>query len=281
MSDTPQSAAPVAEKNHLLTQSDVTKTFLRWWWTAELSNSFERMQALAVGASFAPVLRKLYPDDEEFKAALKRHLGFFNTQAIWGCLIHGSVLAIEEERAQGREIPAEVITDFKTGLMGPIAGIGDAIDGGTFLALFSALGASFAAEGNIIGAFFIVMWCAINFCEGMFFFRYGYSLGRESITKVLRGGLIKNIIKAGSILGLFMMGALSAAMVNLQTIVQLDIGGKVIKLQETLDKIAPGLLPLALVFLIYWLMKGKKWSASKILWVLIAACFAVSIVGLF
>ena len=160
------------QKTSVLTKKDVTKTYLRWWWTAELSNSFERMQALAVGASFAPVLKKLYPDEEDLKAALKRHLGFFNTQAIWGSLIHGSVLAMEEQKAAGEEVPDEVIVDFKTGLMGPMAGIGDAIDGGTFLALFSALGASFAAEGNVIGAFFIVLWSILNFFEGYFFLNF-------------------------------------------------------------------------------------------------------------
>ena len=41
-------------KTRVLTKKDVTKTYLRWWWTAELSNSFERMQALAVCASFTP-----------------------------------------------------------------------------------------------------------------------------------------------------------------------------------------------------------------------------------
>ena len=43
-------------KTRVLTKKDVTKTYLRWWWTAELSNSFERMQALAVCASFTPAL---------------------------------------------------------------------------------------------------------------------------------------------------------------------------------------------------------------------------------
>lgn len=269
------------EKKGLLTKKDVTKTYLRWWWTAELSNSFERMQALAVGASFAPVLKKLYPEEEDLKAALKRHLGFFNTQAIWGGLIHGSVLAMEEQKAQGEPIPDEVITDFKTGLMGPMAGIGDAIDAGTFLAIFSALGASFAAEGNVIGAFFIVIWCIINFFEGYFFFHYGYKLGRGSIVKVLQGGLVNSIIKGGSILGMFMMGALSAAMVSLSTTVSFNISGKEISLQETLDKIAPGLLPLILVFFVYWGMTAKKWNASKLLWILIIFSLVGSLIRLF
>lgn len=268
-------------KPRIITKKDVTKTYLRWWWTAELSNSFERMQALAVGASFGPVLKKLYPNEEDLKEAMKRHLVFFNTQAIWGSLIHGSVLAMEEQKAQGEDIPSEVITDFKTGLMGPLAGIGDAIDGGTFLALFSALGASFAAEGNVIGAFFIVLWSIINFFEGYFFFHYGYNLGRGSISKVLKGGLVNMIIKGGSILGMFMMGALSATMVSLTTVVSISLGEKTISLQETIDQIAPGLLPLALVFFVYWAMASKKWKTSKILWILIVFSLIGALIGIF
>lgn len=268
-------------KPRIITKKDVTKTYLRWWWTAELSNSFERMQALAVGASFGPVLKKLYPNEEDLKEAMNRHLVFFNTQAIWGSLIHGSVLAMEEQKAQGEDIPSEVITDFKTGLMGPLAGIGDAIDGGTFLALFSALGASFAAEGNVIGAFFIVLWSIINFFEGYFFFHYGYNLGRGSISKVLKGGLVNMIIKGGSILGMFMMGALSATMVSLTTVVSISLGEKTISLQETIDKIAPGLLPLALVFFVYWAMASKKWKTSKILWILIVFSLIGALIGIF
>lgn len=269
------------QEERKLSKKDVNRTFLRWWWTAELSNSFERMQALAVGASFAPALRKLYSDDDEYKDALKRHLSFFNTQAIWGCLIHGSALAMEEQRASGKSVPGEVIADFKTGLMGPIAGIGDAIDGGTFLALFSALGASFAAQGNAIGAFFIVLWCIINFFEGRFFFNYGYKLGRESIAKILHGGLVNEIIKGGSILGMFMMGSLSATMVTLKSKLSWDIGGKTIELQKTLDQIAPGILPLALVFFVFWGMKYKKWTISTLLWILIIGSLVCAFLGIF
>ncbi|MGM0215987.1 PTS system mannose/fructose/sorbose family transporter subunit IID [Enterococcus sp. AZ109] len=266
----------------LLTKNDVLQTYLRWWWCAELSNSFERMQGLAFGASFASVLKKLYSSDEEkLKKALKRHLVFFNTQPMWGCLIHGSVLAMEEQKASGDDIPSELIADFKTGLMGPLAGIGDAIDAGTFQAIFTALGASFAAEGNIIGAFFVVLWSIINFFEGLFFFKYGYRLGKKSISMVLQGGLVNSIIKGGSILGMFMMGALSAAMVSLSTTASLNISGKEISLQETLDKIAPGLLPLALVFFVYWGMTAKKWTASKLLWILIIFSLLGSLIRLF
>lgn len=265
------------DEKRLLDKKDVNGVFLRWIWTAELSNSFERMQALAVASSFAPALRKIYTTDEEFEEALKRHLTFFNTQANWGCLIHGTVLAMEEQRAMGSEIPGEMITGIKTGLMGPIAGIGDTLDFGTIQTILFALGASFATAGNAVGIVFPILFAVITFLEARFLFGLGYNLGKESIQKILSSGAINVIIDCASIVGMFMMGALSASIVKVSTPLSWTFGDKAIVLQDTLNAIAPGILPLTAVFFVFWGIKYKKWTITKCLVILIIA----SIVGAF
>ena len=113
--------------------------------SVELSNSYERLQALAFCNAIAKALKKLYKDDEEaYKEALKRHLQFYNSEGTLGALIHGVTLSMEEQKAMGNEIPGEVITGLKTGLMGPIAGIGDTIVPGTVKPIVFALACSFA-----------------------------------------------------------------------------------------------------------------------------------------
>ena len=66
---------------------------------------------------------------------------FFNTEAHWGggpCL--GLSLAMEEKKSQAYdEIPGEMIVNLKTGLMGPLAGIGDTIVWSTLMYLFIGL----------------------------------------------------------------------------------------------------------------------------------------------
>ena len=265
------------DEKRLLDKKDVNGVFLRWIWTAELSNSFERMQALAVASSFAPALRKIYTTDEEFEEALKRHLTFFNTQANWGCLIHGTVLAMEEQRAMGSEIPGEMIAGIKTGLMGPIAGIGDTLDFGTIQTILFALGASFATAGNAVGIVFPILFAVITFLEARFLFGLGYNLGKESIQKILSSGAINVIIDCASIVGMFMMGALSASIVKVSTPLSWTFGDKAIVLQDTLNAIAPGILPLTAVFFVFWGIKYKKWTITKCLVILIIA----SIVGAF
>lgn len=269
--------ADAEDNKRLLSASDVNKVFWRWEFTAELSNSFERMQALAVGASFGPALRKLYPNDEDLKAALKRHLAFFNTSGNWGCLIHGTVLAMEEEKAMGAEIPDEIITGVKNGLMGPIAGVGDTVDFGTIQVILFALGASFATQGNVFGVIFPFLFGIVTCCEARALFGLGYKLGRESIQKILSGGVINKLIDCASIVGMFVMGALSANTVKVATPLSWTFGEKTIVLQDTLNSIAPGLLALAAVFFVFWGIKSKKWTITKLLVILIV----VSLVGAF
>ena len=252
------------KQEKILNKKDITKAYIRWWWTAEISNSFERMQAVAVCATMGPILQKLYKNKEDLVAALKRHLIFFNSQAIWGGLIHGTAIAMEEEKAMGQEIPDEVITGIKTGLMGPLAGIGDTLDWGTMQTLFTAITISFGATGSIVAPIFPCILGIWLFVEGLYLFRFGYSLGRESIRHILSGGIVKKLIDGASILGLFMMGSLSAMVVKLNTTIKFDVSGKDFIVQDVLDKIAPGLLPLGAIFLVYWMMKYKKMSLSLI-----------------
>lgn len=269
------------ETTNKLTKSDVTKAYVRWWWTAELSNSFERMQALAFAASMGPVLKKLYPNKEDLKAALKRHLVFFNTQAIWGALVIGSSMALEEQKANGEDVPDEVITSMKTGLMGPLAGIGDSLDFGTIQTIFYSLAASFAVAGNLIGAAFIVTFSVLHFFLGYFFVHTGYQQGKKSIVSILNDGKISKIIQTASILGMIMMGALSASMVKLATPLKIAAGGAKIEVQATLDKIVPGILPLIAVLAVFWALKYKKVSLSKLMLILTAISLVGAFIGIF
>ena len=271
-----EKAAAVTE-TRALSKKDVNGVFLRWQFTAEISNSFERMQSVAVCASFAPVLKKLYPDEAELEAALKRHLGFFNTNANWGCLIHGTVLAMEEQRASGADVPEEIITGVKNGLMGPLAGVGDTVDFGTIQVILFALGASFATQGNAFGVVFVILFGILTFIEARALFGLGYKLGRESVQKILAGGIVNKLIDCASIVGMFVMGALSASIVKVSTPLSWTFGEKTIVLQDTLNSIAPGLLALAAVMFVFWGIKYKKWTITKLLVILIV----VSLVGAF
>lgn len=112
----------------IITRRDITQSWFMWWLLAETNHSFERMQGVSFGLALSPILRKVYKNSDDLKDALKRQTQFFNTNAVWGSLIPGMTIAMEEKRAQGQDIPEEAIVGTKTGLMGAVAGIGDTID---------------------------------------------------------------------------------------------------------------------------------------------------------
>ena len=60
-----------------ITQKDFNKVFWRSF-TLLGSYNYERMEALGFNYSIMHVLRKIYPNDEDYKEALKRHMEVFN-----------------------------------------------------------------------------------------------------------------------------------------------------------------------------------------------------------
>jgi mannose/fructose/N-acetylgalactosamine-specific phosphotransferase system component IID len=255
-----------SKDKQILTKKDITKSWFLWWLSAEVSNSFERLQSLAFCVCMIPILRKLYPKKEDLSAALQRHLQFFNTQAIWGGIVNGITIALEEERAKGNEVPDETIASIKAGLMGPFAGIGDTIDWATWMPIIFALFVPLAQTGSWIAAVVpVIIFAAITMFEGYSLYHIGYKAGMASATQILEAGWIKQLILGASVLGLFMMGGLSASLINVTTPLAINANGIQMSVQtDILDKLLPGLLPLLTVSGIYiYLTKAKNANYLK------------------
>ncbi|MFR4251581.1 MAG: PTS system mannose/fructose/sorbose family transporter subunit IID [Christensenellales bacterium] len=260
------------EGKKLLTKKDVNNLVFRWNMFCEMSNSFARLQSVAFCAAFIPVLKKLYGNDqEEYSAALTRHLMFFNTEGIWGSVVHGIVLAMEEQRALGAPIPIEAVTGIKAGLMGPFAGIGDTIDWSTLKPLFIMLVLPLAEAGSFLAPiFYFILLGGVTYAENLFFVRTGYKMGTDAALSILQGGMIQKFISCASVLGMFMMGGLSSSMVSVTTPIQIPTGDTTAMSvqKDILDAIAPGLLTLAAVLLVYKYLRSGKSMMKATFWLL-------------
>lgn len=264
----------------LITKKDIFKAYNKWYLSCEISNSYERMQSLAFCYSISHILEKLYTDKEDLKKALTRHLNFFNSQGIWGSPIHGVTIAMEEAKSKGEDIPDTSITGIKTGLMGPLAGIGDTLDWGTWKPLVFSLGASLSATGSIVGVFVCFLFAIITYFEGRYLWYTGYKMGRNAVKTLLQSGLIKELITGSSILGLFMIGALSASTVKVQIPIEVMMSGNIVTIQSIIDGILPGILPLGVVMSIYWYLKTKEQNFGKLVFIILAFCMLGSLIGL-
>ena len=257
-----------------ITKKDVTKAYLRWHFANEIPHSFERYLASSLLYAMMPILRKLYKNDDDLKAAYKRQLLFFNTQLSWGGgVITGLMASMEAQRAK-EEYNNEEITmqddlmyNTKAGLMGALAGIGDAIDSGTVQYIFIAIAIPWAQQGSPLGAIFpFVCFAIYQALLGVFFARQAFAMGRNA-TGLLGSSGVQTAIDTLSVLGLFMMGILAGNYVKVTSTLQFAISGKEFVLQEILDSILPGILPLTVVMGVYffYVKKGLK-VTQALLW---------------
>ncbi|MFG5442374.1 PTS system mannose/fructose/sorbose family transporter subunit IID [Enterococcus faecalis] len=266
-----------------ITKKELSKAFWIYQLGCELSNSYERLQSLVFCASMIPAIKKLYADDEEQqREALKRHLNFFNTEGTVGASIQGIAIAMEEEKSNGAAISDTAITSIKTGLMGPLAGIGDSIIWAALMPLIISIFIPMAKGGNVIGSIApLVLYTAITLYISWTLVNKSYTLGRNSILSLLKDGKIKQVIYSANVLGMMMMGALSASYVKIASPMTFKVtGGATIVLQDILDQIMKGLLPLAAVMAIYFFMVKKGPRYGIIIGTIVLVSLVTSFFGL-
>ena len=89
-------------------------------------------------------------------------------------------------------------------------------------------------------------------------------------------GLMQDVISGANVLAMFMMGAMTASMVTLKTVLKIST----VVVQDKLDSIFPNVFPLIVLFLIYWLIRKKKVGTGKIVIGIIAVSILLSFVGI-
>ncbi len=269
------------------TQNKVTldKATLRksWWnWTCwgQICYNFERMMGLGFCHSMIPILKKLYPNDKQKQAeGMTRHLTYYNTENTWGCLIPGIVAAMEEEKANGAPVEDETISNIKTALMGPLAGVGDAVTQGIVKVILLAIGIELAMQGNVLGPImFVVVFSVYALAVGYTCYMTGYKMGKNAVVKILSGGLIKEITEGCGAMGMMVLGGLVATKINIITPLTLTLGEKATEIQALLNQIMPALLPLALFFIVYGLLR-KGVTPMKAMGTIFASGVVLSLIG--
>lgn len=264
-------------------KKELSKSYWIYQLGCEMSNSYERLQSLIFCASMIPTIKKLYHDNEDQqREALKRHLTFFNTEGTIGSSVQGIVIAMEEEKSNGAAVSDSAITAIKTGLMGPLAGIGDSIIWAALMPLIISIFIPIASNGNALGAIApLVLYTVITLYISWLLINKAYTLGRNSIIGLLKDGKIKQVIYSANVLGMMMMGALSASYVKISSPMKLVVpGGATIVIQDILDQIMRGLLPLAAVFAIYWFMSKKGPRYGIIISTIVIISILASLLGI-
>ena len=264
-----------------LTKKEVDKIWWTWFKYALTVFGYERLQAPVFTLSMLPIFQKYYANDnEKMVAALKRHAVFYNTNINVGGVVNGIVASMEVEKANGADISNDLIQNIKVGLMGPLAGIGDAITQATVPPIVLSIAIGLSANGSILGAVFaVVVLYVFAMLLTRFTFMQGYKSGQEAIHKLL-GKQMAKIQDAMSVLGLTVVGAITASYVNFTITAQYTSKYSTINFQEVLDGIFPKLIPMCLVLLGFYLLKFKKFSAIKLIGVYLIISILLGLIGI-
>ncbi len=102
-------------------------------------------------------------------------------------------------------------------------------------------------------------------------------MGNKYLDKLYREGLMEKVMYICSIVGLMVIGSMVASMIDITTPIKV---GKAFVLQDVLDQMMPKMIPLALTFFMYWLLK-KKVPTGWMLFISIAGGIVLNVLGIF
>lgn len=205
-------------KKSLIPRKALMRAWLIWESFPQTCYNYERMMGQVVAHMFAPIIKYLYKDNpEKRKEVMKREAEFFNVHVEFGACILGMTVAMEEQKAMGEDIPPEFITNIKTSLMGPLAGVGDTIWQGVVIPILLAICIDITrtGSGNIWGSvLYAVLIIAAAYGLSYANFMFGYRAGSDAIMDFLEKGTLNKILKGASVMGCMVMGGLIVNYVN-------------------------------------------------------------------
>lgn len=242
------------------------------WRSLNLQGSFnyERMQAAGWLYCILPGLEKIHADNkEDLKISMEHNLEFFNTHPFLVTFVMGIVLSLEQQKTD-----INTIRSVRVAAMGPLGGIGDAIFWFTLVPITAGITANMAIDGSIAGPIiFLLIFNGVQFAIRFFLMGWSYKLGSQAIEIMTANA--REFTRAASMLGVFVVGALTANMGGTTIALEVPNGESPIIIQNILDGILPKMIPLALTLLLFFLMKKKNWKPVMC----IALLIVIGIIG--
>ena len=261
--------------SNVLTKKDLRRCLNRYIFTRQSPFNYETMQSGGWVYSIHPAMEKIYDGDADLLAEkYKDHFKFYNTHPWMGNIILGACIAIESTKDPDATKQA---VEMRTALMGPLAGIGDAIIWIMFMTILGAIAAYMALEGSIVGwviaeVIQLVIWFAFY---KLFFVAY-----EQGVTFVTtRSAQLQHITEAASVLGLSVVGALVASTVNVKLGITMSYGEVVQPVNDLLDSIIPHFGNVVTVALIYWGLGRKNMTSGKMIVLVLVAAILLSAIG--
>ena len=255
------------------TKKELFDVSMRWTLFRSLVWNYEKMQAEGYIATVGPTLNRFYADDEEARLhAYDVESQFFNCETNLANIIFGIDLAIQEEYGEnGLEMSQAV----KTSLMGPFSGIGDTLFSSVIGTILGSIAVTTGLQGNYIGTFIWFLW-NVFVLLGLrpWLMRLGYEQGIK-LTTTLSDQLTK-LTKAGTILGLTVIGSMIATMVKVNFKTFSFLGIEFNLQTQLLDVIMPKPPSVGVVAFCYWFLGKYGMKSSRLIIAIMILCILLS-----
>ena len=248
------------------------KTLNKMVWRSlflQASFNYERMQAAGWLYGILPGLEKIHTNKEDLSKSMKHNLDFFNTHPFLVTFVMGIILSLEQQKADTQTIRA-----VRVAAMGPLGGIGDAIFWFTLVPITAGITANMAIGGSLLGPIlFLLIFNIVQFGLRYWLMYWSYNLGSKAIDILTKNA--KEFTHAASLLGVFIVGALTSNYGATKLAIEIPNGESPIVIQSILDGILPQLIPFGLTLMLFFLLKKKNWKPVTC----IALLLAIGIIG--
>ena len=108
---------------------------------------------------------------------------------------------------------------------------------------------------------------------------WSYDMGNKAIDILTAHA--KEFTHAASLLGVFVVGALTSNYGATTIATTIANGESPIVIQDILDGVLPNMIPLAITLLLYWLLKKKGWTPVKCIFLLLVVGLIGGFFGIF
>lgn len=240
------------------------------------------MSGNAMAWALRPLLDVIYKEDKKGKSeVMSRHCSeYLNTNSAFFGLLLGIVMALEKQKKEKGNVPDSVISSIKASLMGPTAGIGDALFFNCIRVIVAGICIGIGTTGNVAAPFiFLLVYCGLEWTTKYFLLYSGYKSGTQIIDLAFNKGIIPLITDAASSLGAIMVGCMIAVNVKVSLALKPVVNGAEVDVQGVLDGILPGLLSVLLWWFVFRKLQ-KGWSPIKLILTIMIACVVLAFFGI-
>ena len=186
-------------------QKTLNRMALRSYWL-QSSFNYETMQSGGWLFAMIPGLEKVHTNKNDLAASMYHNLDFINTHPFLVTFVMGIVLSLEQNK-----VDTQTIRAVRISAASPLGGIGDALFWLTLVPITAGITSNMALDGNIIAPIiFLVIFNAAQFACRFGLMNWSYKVGTSAIDALTAN--MQAFTRAASILGVFVVGALTVTM---------------------------------------------------------------------